>query len=195
MGVVSKMNKKNRKKHNTYMRKYYSLPKNKLKKKLMDKKYRENNKLKKKLTDKKYRENNKKKIAKIKKIYAKLNKEKIRIYKNNWYNNKLKNDMGFKMSRRIRNRIYYAIIKQRNIRKIKSFTSLIGTNRENLWKHLESTFKPGMKKENYGKWHIDHIKPCAAFDLTKLKEQKKCFHYTNLQALWAKENLSKGAKY
>ena len=176
----SKMNKRNRKKHNEYMRKYYSLPENKLKKKLMDKKYRENNK---------------NKIAKKKKIYAKLNKEKIRIYKNNWYNNKLKNDIGFKMLRRIRNRIYYALIKQRNIRKIKSFTSLVGTNKENLWKHLESTFKSGMTKENYGKWHIDHIKPCAAFNLTKLKEQKKCFHYTNLQALWAYENLSKGAKY
>ena len=189
------MNKRNRKKHNEYMRKYYSLPKNKLKKKLMDKRYRENNKLKKKLMDKRYRENNKNKIAKKKKIYAKLNKEKIKIYKNNWYNNKLKNDIGFKMLRRIRNRIYYALIKQRNIRKIESFTSLVGTNKENLWKHLESTFKPGMNKENYGKWHIDHIKPCAAFNLINIKEQRKCFHYTNLQALWAKENLSKGAKY
>jgi hypothetical protein len=189
------MNKKNRKKYNVYMCKYYSLPKNKLKKKLMNKKYRENNKLKIKLINKKYRDNNKNKIAKEKKIYAQLNKEKIKIYKNNWYNNKLKNDIGFKMLRRIRNRIYYALIKQRNIRKIESFTSLIGTNKENLWKHLEKQFKHGMTKENYGKWHIDHIKPCVAFNLINIKEQRKCFHYTNLQPLWAKENLSKGAKY
>jgi len=198
MVVVSKMNKKykrNREKYNEYMRKYYSLPENKIKKRLMDKKYRENNKLKKRLTDKKYREKNKKKIAKNKKKYAQLNKEKIKIYKNNWYNNKLKNDIEFRILRRIRNRIYYALIKQRNIRKIESFTSLVGTNKENLWKHLESTFKSGMTKENYGKWHIDHIKPCAAFNLIDIKEQRKCFHYTNLQALWAKENLSKGAKY
>ena len=192
---MNKKYKRNREKYNEYMRKYYSLPENKIKKRLMDKKYRENNKLKKRLTDKKYREKNKKKIAKNKKKYAQLNKEKIKIYKNNWYNNKLKNDIEFRILRRIRNRIYYALIKQRNIRKIESFTSLVGTNKENLWKHLESTFKSGMTKENYGKWHIDHIKPCAAFNLIDIKEQRKCFHYTNLQALWAKENLSKGAKY
>lgn len=46
-----------------------------------------------------------------------------------------------------------------------------------------------------GEWHIDHIKPCASFDLTDPEEQKECFHYTNLQPLWAKDNLNKGAKY
>jgi hypothetical protein len=195
MVAASKMNKKNRKKYNEYMRKYYSLPENKLKKKLMNKKYIENNKLKKKLMNKKYRENNKKKIAKKKKIYAQLNKEKIRIYKNNWTNKKLKNDIEFRILRRIRNRIYCALIRQKKIKKIKSFTSLVGINREQLWKHLESTFKPGMTKKNHGLWHIDHIRPCASFDLTSSKQQAKCFHYTNLQALWAKENLTKGAKY
>ena len=68
-------------------------------------------------------------------------------------------------------------------------------NWEFVWKHLESTFKPGMTKENHGLWHIDHIRPCASFDLTKQEEQLKCFHYTNLQALWADENFSKGAKF
>ncbi len=44
-------------------------------------------------------------------------------------------------------------------------------------------------------WHIDHRVPCAKFDLTKKEEQEKCFHYTNLQPLWAKDNLTKGSKY
>jgi hypothetical protein len=189
------MNKKNIKKYNEYMCKYYSLPKNKIKKKLIDKKYRENNKLKIKLINKKYRDDNKKKIAKKKKIYAQLNKEKIRIYKNNWFNKKLKNDIKFRIVRRIRNRIYCALFRQKKIKKTKSFISLVGVNKENLWKHLESTFKPGMNRKNYGRWHIDHIIPCAAFDLTDQKQQSKCFHYSNLQALWAKENLYKGAKY
>ena len=52
-----------------------------------------------------------------------------------------------------------------------------------------------MTKYNHGLWHVDHIRPCASFDLSKPKQQKICFHYTNLQPLWAHENSSKGAKY
>jgi hypothetical protein len=65
---------------------------------------------------------------------------------------------------------------------------------EELWCHLESQFQQGMTKDNYGKWHVDHITPCARFDLTQPTEQKKCFHYTNLQPLWAEQNLKKGCK-
>jgi len=51
-----------------------------------------------------------------------------------------------------------------------------------------------MSFSNYGKWHIDHIIPCARFDLRKPNEQKKCFNYKNLQPLWAFDNLSKNDK-
>ena len=54
--------------------------------------------------------------------------------------------------------------------------------------------KPGMTRENYGKWHIDHIRPCSSFDLSKPEEQSICFHYSNLMPLWAEENLKKGSK-
>ncbi|NBT08982.1 MAG: hypothetical protein EBS98_09300, partial [Chitinophagia bacterium] len=49
---------------------------------------------------------------------------------------------------------------------------------------------------NYGKfgWHLDHIQPCASFDLTDPSQQKKCFHYSNIQPLWAKDNWSKGSR-
>ena len=54
-----------------------------------------------------------------------------------------------------------------------------------------------MKWDNHGLygWHIDHIQPCNSFDLSNEEEQKKCFHYSNMQPLWAFDNLSKGAKY
>ncbi len=51
-----------------------------------------------------------------------------------------------------------------------------------------------MTWDNYGKWQIDHKIPCASFDLTDPEQQKSCFHFSNLQPLWAKDNNSKGAK-
>ena len=51
-----------------------------------------------------------------------------------------------------------------------------------------------MSWDNQGEWHIDHIIPCASFDLTNEEEQEKCFHYTNLQPLWAIDNMVKGCK-
>ena len=47
------------------------------------------------------------------------------------------------------------------------------------------------KNPNYGEWHVDHIIPCCKFDMKNPEDQKKCFHYTNLQPLWATENLRK----
>ncbi len=72
---------------------------------------------------------------------------------------------------------------------------LIGCTREELMAHLESLFTDGMTWENYGRagWHVDHKRPCASFDLTDPEQQGACFHYTNLQPLWAVDNLSKGA--
>ena len=70
---------------------------------------------------------------------------------------------------------------------------LLGCSIYKVKQYLEQQFKEGMNWKNHGiyGWHIDYIIPCCRFDLTKLDEQKKCFHYTNLQPLWANENLSK----
>jgi hypothetical protein len=71
---------------------------------------------------------------------------------------------------------------------------LTGCSKEDLVTHLESKFTEGMTWDNYGEWHIDHILPCASFNLEDPEEQKKCFHWTNLQPLWALDNIRKGAK-
>ena len=52
-----------------------------------------------------------------------------------------------------------------------------------------------MSWDNHGEWHIDHRKPCASFDITDSDEQKKCFHYTNLQPMWADENIAKSDNF
>jgi len=80
-------------------------------------------------------------------------------------------------------------------RKAAKSETLLGCTVEEARQHLEAQFLPGMTWENHGEWHIDHIRPCASFsDLTQLEQQKQCCHYTNLQPLWALENLQKGAK-
>jgi len=78
------------------------------------------------------------------------------------------------------------------INKSKATLALIGCDPIYLKEHLEGQFTSGMSWDNYGEWHIDHIVPCNDFDLTKPEEQSKCFHYTNLQPLWAIDNLKKG---
>lgn len=69
---------------------------------------------------------------------------------------------------------------------------LVGCSWDDLKKHLENQFAKGMSWANHGRlWHIDHQIPCTKFDLTKEEEVRRCFHFTNLQPLWARENLQK----
>lgn len=71
---------------------------------------------------------------------------------------------------------------------------LIGCSIEMLKAHLEKQFAPDMTWGNYGAWHVDHIRPCVSFDLTDPAQQRECFHFTNLQPLWARDNLQKQAR-
>jgi hypothetical protein len=117
-----------------------------------------------------------------------------RAYRKAYYQNRMKMDTNF----RLRNN--FAAIISTDIRegtKSSTTTKLLGCSIAFLRKYLERQLKPGMTCHNWGiyGWHIDHIRPCASFDLSKPSEQRKCFHYTNLQPLWAKENLHKGDNY
>lgn len=147
---------------------------------------------------KSYYERNRDKILIQQKIYG-ASYRKTEQYKKNRkkyikkYQQKQRLDPSYvirdNLSRRIRSAIKHNYKNQ-------STLDLLGCSIEQLKLHLEQQFKTGMSWDNYGMygWHIDHIKPCSSFDLTNPVEQKNCFHYTNLQPLWAKENLSKGNK-
>ncbi len=119
------------------------------------------------------------------------NKYNVIIWSRNYIKNRAKLDINFRLKRYLSNRIYQAL---RGNSKSLSTMELIGCSISKLKHHLESKFKKGMSWKNYGKWHVDHIKPCCRFDLSKPEEQRKCFHYTNLQPLWAKDNLEKSDK-
>jgi uncharacterized Zn finger protein (UPF0148 family) len=75
-----------------------------------------------------------------------------------------------------------------------SVTESLGCTWDELCAYLESKFQPGMSWDNYGEWHVDHIKPLSSFNLEDPAEFKKACHYTNLQPLWAKDNLVKSNK-
>lgn len=95
------------------------------------------------------------------------------------------------------------ILKRKDIKKIGSVTKAVGCSWEFLVEHLEKQFYDNpetgekMSWENHGfyGWHIDHIKPLCRFDLADPKQFNDASHYSNLQPLWAKENLSKSGKW
>lgn len=79
--------------------------------------------------------------------------------------------------------------------KSEATVDLLGCNIGELKSWLSGWFEPGMTWENYGPvWHVDHHFPCDSFDLSRLDDQRRCFHYLNLRPLFAPKNLSKGAK-
>jgi hypothetical protein len=99
---------------------------------------------------------------------------------------------------RIRNRLRVKLsldINRYNGKKKESAIKLLGCTIDFLRQYLEKQFQPGMSWDNWGLhgWHIDHIRPCVSFDLTKPAQQRICFHYSNLQPLWALDNIRKGA--
>lgn len=73
----------------------------------------------------------------------------------------------------------------------RSTTSLLGCDPEQFKDWLESKFLPGMSWSNYGQWEIDHVRPCASFDLTDNEQAAQCFHYTNTQPMWRTDNRTK----
>jgi hypothetical protein len=101
-------------------------------------------------------------------------------------------DPSFRVSCSLRTRLHQAL-NERGAVKSAKISELVGCSSVDLVAYLETQFLPGMSWENYGykTWHIDHVRPCASFNLIDPDQQKLCFHYTNLQPLWAKDNMRK----
>jgi hypothetical protein len=125
-------------------------------------------------------------------------KEVTRKASKNWREKNLKKwletgDNHLKVN--LRACIYRAVKNQYSEKAYKSM-ELLGCTIQELRDHLESQFTEGMTWDNMGRggWHIDHIIPCAFFDLTKPSHQKVCFNWQNLQPLWESDNCAKGDK-
>jgi hypothetical protein len=121
-----------------------------------------------------------------KRIYVERRKPRA----NAKYRERYRTDINFRLRHALRSRIGL-VLRQRRPRE-ESVIELIGCSINDLRLHPERLFKPGMTWENHGQWHIDHVVPCAHFDLTDPGARKQCFHFSNLQPLWAAENIRKG---
>jgi len=163
-----------KKKHNS--KKWWSDPSKKDFRKKYDEKQKENGNLRKRA--KKYRERHRDRLLKNR-------REKYKYH----YDNKT----DYYIGSILRNRLNDAI---KNSYKNGSATRDLGCTIPELKQYLESNFQTGMTWDNHSPkgWHIDHILPLSSFDLTDRDQLKKACHYTNLQPLWAKDNLSKGNK-
>ena len=142
-----------------------------------------------------YRMKNPKRVKELKHKYYMENKLKVRTSINKYRRKKFKTDPSFKIEFLLRTRIRDCLKKQAGIKAKKSL-ELLGCTSKQARDHLESQFTEGMTWDNMGRggWHIDHIIPCAFFDLTKPSHQKVCFNWQNLQPLWEKDNCVKGDK-
>lgn len=149
------------------------------------------------------RKNNPEKFAEREKIYRLNNPDKVKLRRKTYYeNNKEKQfkyvrerkkiDPIFKLSNNIRRRINIFLSLNDITKKNKTF-DIVGCSPEFLKEYLEKQFTEGMSWELMGQHiHIDHIIPLSS--ATTEEEVYKLCHYTNLQPLWAKDNLSKGKK-
>lgn len=124
--------------------------------------------------------------------WAARNPDKRRKNQAKWRRGRYRRDPEFRVLALLRTRVYLAL-KSSGATRAGKTSDLLGCSIKVLRIHLERLFKPGMTWENYGPvWHVDHKLPCAKFDLTDPKQQKLCFHWMNLQPLFAKENIAKG---
>lgn len=102
-------------------------------------------------------------------------------------------DDAYAVEKRLRASMSQAVRKA-GVRKSAHAFDLIGCSPQELVAHIEKQFLAGMFWENRSRWHIDHKRPVSSFDLSDPEQQKACFHFSNLQPLWAEDNLKKSDK-
>lgn len=206
--IAAKSYQNNKEKHKARRDHYYKNNKEKLVP--TRKKYYEENKEKIKIANRKWRETEKgqqslfnsrlktkEKKAKYNKEWRQRNREKINRQKYNKYHSNERYRIGSLYRRRL-----LMALKAQNASKTRNSFVYLGCSIDFLQEYLSRQFYPQtlpnntirfMTWENHGQygWHIDHIIPCDHFDLRKEEEIFKCFHYTNLQPLWAEDNHKK----
>lgn len=188
-----KLREENREKFTTYHKEYRKNNKEKLF--LLNKNYRETNKERVFENGKRWREANRDRLLEEKKIYNIEHRDRLRPLKRQRERERMAVDISFRISKTFSHRLRESLKTGKNGKK---WQAIVGYSVIELRAHLESQFQPGMNWDNYGKygWHIDHRHPVSAFNFTSTDDPdfKKCWALTNLQPLWATDNMKKGAR-
>ena len=121
------------------------------------------------------------------------NSPERRVKANKARSKKLKENPCFKLRMRLSIRLHSALTRGQ---KKGSIINMIGCSIIELKEYIQSKFTEGMTWENWSLdgWHIDHIKPLCSLNLEDPEQQSTACHYTNLQPLWAEDNLKKSGK-
>jgi hypothetical protein len=144
--------------------------------------------------NKEYKKENKEAISEYNKKYNIDNRAEIQKRSTATHARLKKENPSFKMACTLRNRILVAL-KRTNAVKVDKTKILLGCSMEFFREWFKYCFTKEMTFENHGSiWHIDHTVPCSKFDLEKEEEQRKCFHWTNMKPMLARENMSKNNK-
>lgn len=143
---------------------------------------------------KEYRNNHLEESNARTKQWIENNRERYNENQRNWRRQAREQNPWMRIRDALSTRMRIALC-EKNAEKTQFTMEYLGCSGEQLCCFLEAEFSSGMTWENYGEWHIDHIRPCASFNLEDPEEQKKCFHWTNLQPLWASDNIRKSDKW
>lgn len=145
---------------------------------------------------KKHYEKNKERLKEKQREYLDKNREKIRESRRGYYREYMRkrreNDPTFKVLTRMRDFNRRCVEAIRGVKNWRTAT-ILGYTPDELRLHIESQWQDGMSWENYGEWHIDHIKSIKQHLNEGIDDIKIINALTNLQPLWAFDNLSKGA--
>jgi len=144
---------------------------------------------------KKWSEQNKEYLSRYLKEYREKNIDKIRKTKRDYQQHLRDTDPTYKLISYFRTAIYQ-VLKESNVEKNKHYFDVLKYTPEQLINHLEVQFTEGMTWDNYGEWHVDHIRPISSFNISEMGDSNfmECWCLDNLQPMWGEENIRKSNK-
>lgn len=142
-----------------------------------------------------WREANPHKAAAYSRRFRERNLEHVRAYHRAYWHAKIKTDPIKRLNSNVSAMVYHSL-RHAGGKRHRRWETLVGYTTEELVAHLQAKFLPGMTWENYGAWHVDHIFPLSKSQITSAesKEFRAAWALSNLQPLWAFDNVSKGAR-